>query len=60
MQTSLKSKAHNASQCSKCGKCEAHCPQKIAIRDELAKVSKTMEGFYYKPARFLIKRFMKL
>ena len=60
MQTSLKTKAHNASLCSKCGKCEIHCPQKIAIRDELAKVSKTMERFYFKPARVLIKRFMKL
>jgi len=60
MQTSLKSRAHNASLCSKCGKCETHCPQNIAIRDELAKVSKTMEGFYYKPARYLIKKFMKL
>lgn len=60
MQTSLKTQAHNASLCSKCGKCEIHCPQKIAIRDELTKVSKTMEGLYYKPVRFFIKRFMKL
>lgn len=60
MQTSLRRKATNASLCTKCGKCEPHCPQKIAIRDELSKVSKSMEGFYYKPMRFLIKRFMKL
>lgn len=60
MQTSIKTQTHNASLCVKCGKCEAHCPQKIAIRDELDKVSKTLEGFYYKPATFLIKRFMKL
>lgn len=60
MQTSLKSQSNNASQCSKCGKCEKHCPQKIAIRDELDKVAKTMEVFYYKPIRFLAKKFMKL
>jgi predicted aldo/keto reductase-like oxidoreductase len=60
MQTSLKSKTHNASLCSKCGKCETHCPQNIEIREELIKVSKSMEKFYYKPIRFLIKRFMKL
>lgn len=60
MQTSVKSQTSNASLCSKCGKCESHCPQNIKIRDELATVAKTMEGFYYKPTRFLIKRFMKL
>lgn len=60
MQTSLKSQTHNASLCSKCGLCEKHCPQKIAIREELVKVSRTMESFYYKPARFLIRRFMRL
>lgn len=60
MQTSLKSKAHNASLCINCGKCETHCPQNIPIRLELAKVSKAMEGFYYKPARFVIKKFMRL
>jgi predicted aldo/keto reductase-like oxidoreductase len=60
MQTSIRSETHNASLCVQCGKCESHCPQKIAIRDELAKVSKTMEGFYYKPIKFLIKKFMRL
>jgi len=59
MQTSLKAEASNASLCSKCGKCEVHCPQKIAIRNELANVSKAMEGLHYKPARFLIKKFYK-
>lgn len=59
MQTSLKTHASNASLCSKCGLCEKHCPQKIAIRDELANVTKAMEGFSYKPVRYLIKKFMK-
>ncbi len=60
MQTSMKSEAHNASLCVKCGQCEKHCPQNIAIMEELKNVTKSMEGFYYKPARILIKKFMKL
>jgi predicted aldo/keto reductase-like oxidoreductase len=60
MQTSLKTQPHNASLCTKCGKCETHCPQKIAIRNELGNVTKAMEGFYYKPVRFFVKKFMKL
>lgn len=60
MQTSLKSEAHNASLCVECGQCEKHCPQNIAIMKELKNVTKTMEGFFYKPARILIKKFMKL
>jgi len=60
MQTSIISKPHNASLCTKCGLCEKHCPQNIAIRDELSNVSKAMEKFYYKPLKFLIKKFMKL
>ncbi|SCZ03858.1 aldo/keto reductase [Alkaliphilus peptidifermentans] len=60
VQTSLKTQASNASLCSSCGKCEIHCPQKIEIQDELKNIVKKMEGFHYKPARFLIKKFMKL
>lgn len=60
MRTSFKKEPHNASLCTKCGKCETHCPQKIAIRDELTKVTKSMEGVYYKPVRFVMKKFMNL
>lgn len=51
---------HNASLCIECGKCETHCPQKIEIRKELKATAKTMESFPYKPARFVISKFMRL
>jgi predicted aldo/keto reductase-like oxidoreductase len=60
MQTSMKKEAHNASRCIGCGKCESHCPQKIEIRKELKVVSKTLEPFFYRPARGLIKKMMRL
>ena len=51
---------HNASLCINCGKCEKHCPQKIAIREELGNIKKYFGGPLYKPMRFIIKKFMKL
>ena len=35
------------SQCVGCGKCEAHCPQHIKIRDELKKAEKALLPWYY-------------
>ena len=43
----------------KCGLCEKHCPQGIAIRQELANARKTLEGPVYKVAKRVIPIFMK-
>ena len=48
MTTSLREHPTNASRCIKCGKCERHCPQSIAIREELQNVTKALEGPAYK------------
>ena len=59
MCTSMRAHPSNASQCMKCGKCEKHCPQGIAIRKELDKVVKHMEHPLYKAAAFLIKKMFR-
>jgi len=56
MCTALRHNSTGASGCRKCGKCEPHCPQGIAIRDELAKVQKTMEGPVYRLVRGVVKK----
>ncbi len=52
----LTTKGHGASNCIQCGKCEAHCPQNIPIREKLAETKKELEGFPFKPMRFVLKR----
>ena len=37
-------KLARASECVKCGKCEAVCPQHIRIREELANAAAVLEG----------------
>ncbi len=45
-----------ASQCTECGLCEDHCPQNIAIQDELKKVVRTFEKGPLTPLlRFIIR-----
>ena len=41
-------KDYSASLCIKCGKCREHCPQHIDIPNELEKVKKRMEPFWYR------------
>ena len=48
MCTTFRAKRTNASLCERCGKCEKHCPQGIAVRKELAQVIKHMENPIYK------------
>ena len=59
MCTLLRKEPTSASLCVKCGKCEQHCPQGIAIREELANAAKVLEGPVYKVARKFLPLFMK-
>lgn len=47
-----------ASQCVQCGKCETHCPQQIAIRQELKKAEKALRPLPYKIAIAFLRHFM--
>lgn len=62
MQTlgAISAKPANASQCKDCGKCESHCPQNIAIREELKNVSKELEGVFYKPIVGIARKILKV
>lgn len=53
-------KPSNASQCTECGKCESHCPQKIAIRQQLKTVSHEMESFFYKPMVGIMRKILRV
>ena len=59
MCTLIRKEATSASRCVKCGKCEQHCPQGIAIRKELEGAVKELEGPVYKIASKVLPRFMK-
>ena len=47
MCTALRKNPTSASQCVGCGKCEAHCPQGIQIREELKNAQRELEGPLY-------------
>ena len=59
MCTLLRKDATSASLCVGCGKCEQHCPQKIAIRQELKSAVRELEGPLYKVASKGLKYVMK-
>ena len=47
-----------ASQCVGCGKCEQHCPQHIAIREELKKADKALRPLPYKVGMKIARKFI--
>lgn len=51
MCTAMRKESSAASRCAGCGKCEQHCPQGIAIREELRNAARTLENPAYKIAR---------
>ena len=51
MSNALRKEPTLASQCVGCGKCEKHCPQGIAIRQELKNAQKELENPVFKAAR---------
>lgn len=55
MCTALRKNSSAASNCVECGKCEQHCPQHIAIRQELKNAKKELESPIYKIAAKIIK-----
>ena len=59
MCTTLRKVRSNAGLCVKCGRCEQHCPQHIAIRDELDNVKKRLENPAYRIAAWGAPKFMK-
>lgn len=50
MGTAMRKKQSYASLCIGCGKCESHCPQQIAVRDQLKNVKKRFENPIFKCA----------
>ena len=59
MCTVLRKDITSASNCVECGRCEAHCPQHIPIRQELKNARKELEGPIYQVARKVIRLMMK-
>ena len=59
MCTTLRQNVAAASCCIGCGKCERHCPQGIAIREQLKAAEKELEVPIYKIARKLAPLFVR-
>ncbi len=57
--TTFRKNATGAGNCIGCGKCEAHCPQGIPIRQELGEASKALETPLYKLIRWGAKHFVR-
>lgn len=52
--TAFRKDTSSASQCVRCGKCEAHCPQHIEIRKELRNAAGELETFSYRAMKTAI------
>ena len=58
MCTALRKTSTAASNCVGCGKCEAHCPQHIDIREQLKNVKNEFEGPLYRVVRGVVGRIL--
>ena len=58
MCTAIRKNTTAASNCIECGKCEKHCPQGIAIRQELKNVKRKFENPIYKIIQFGCKKIL--
>ena len=56
MTTLMRKTQTSASNCVGCGKCEQHCPQHIAIRQELKNAKKELEGPLYRIIAFFMRK----
>ena len=56
--TTMRKNSTAASNCIGCGKCEKHCPQGIAIRQELENARKALEGPVYQISSRVLKWFV--
>lgn len=57
--TSLRQTPSDFSRCIKCGKCEQHCPQNIAIRTSLQSAGRALQPLYLRFALKLVRHFTK-
>lgn len=54
---SLRKEPAFATQCVRCGKCEAHCPQHLSIRDALPQADRDLRPPHYRVAGAVARRF---
>ena len=55
--TAMRQTPSNASRCVGCGKCEAHCPQQIPIRQELKAAAKELETLPFRAMKLGVRLF---
>jgi len=52
-------KAFSVRDCTKCGKCEKHCPQDIAIMNRMKDVAKRMEPWWFRAGMSIVRKIMR-